>query len=319
MRRFKRLAALVLLLLLALAGLFAYTFFPITLEPDPNAADGIGRGRSVASELPEVMVSIVKAGRMSASQAFSYRGGSWSANYENGMMAVLVRHPTATFFLDTGFGSRVDEHWKTIPALMRALSTIHKETTLKDQLAANGIAPEQLKMALITHSHWDHISGLEDFPGLEVWMPQAEFDFIKSGRYPGLADQMIDHLKVKTFEFRPEPYENFNSSYDLFGDRSIILVPLPGHTPGSLGMFVNLRSGRRYFFIGDLTWSQEGIDLPAERPWLARKLVDMNEAEVRSMIRKVHALKSVDSSLTVVPAHDRRLHDRLPSFPNWLE
>ena len=319
MGRFRRLAGGVLLLLLLLAGLLAYTFLPKTLQPDPGTVDGIGRGRRAALELPEVMVSIVKAGKMPASQAFSYRGGSWSADYENGMIAVLVRHPAATFILDTGFGSRVDDHWKTIPALMRALSTFHKETTLKEQLAANGIAPAQLKMALITHSHWDHISGLEDFPGLEVWMPQEELDFIRSGRYPGLADQMIDHLKVRTFEFRPEPYENFNASFDLFGDRSVVIVPLPGHTPGSLGMFVNLRSGKRYFFIGDLTWSQEGIDLPAERPWIARKLVDMDEAQVRTVIGRVHALKAADPALIVVPAHDRRLHDRLPSFPNWLD
>ena len=40
---------------------------------------------------------------------------------------------------------------------------------------------------------------------------------------------------------------------DLFDDGSVVFVPLPGHTGGSNGMFVNLRSGKRFFFMGDLT------------------------------------------------------------------
>src|SRR5262249_53518929 len=144
--------------------------------------------------------------------------------------------------------------------------------------------------AVITHSHWDHISGLEDFPGIKVWMPQSELNFIRQRRMPGLIDQMIDRLNVQTFDFTGGPYENFEQSLDLFGDGSVVLVPLPGHTDGSIGVFVNLHSGKRFLFTGDLTWSLEGFQLPAERPWLARRLVDYNEDEVRSSIVKVHRL-----------------------------
>ncbi|MEP7270529.1 MAG: MBL fold metallo-hydrolase, partial [Acidobacteriota bacterium] len=173
------------------------------------------------------------------------------------------------------------------------------------------------KMAIISHSHWDHISGLDDLPRLEVWMARAELDFVHSHKYPGLIDQMIGRLKVHPFDFSSGHYENFDTSLDLFGDGSVVLVPLPGHTWGSTGMFVNLRSGRRFLFIGDLTWSREGIDIPAERPWLARFLVDTDDAEVRRSILKVHALKKADASLVVVPAHDRRVHDQIASLPGF--
>src|SRR5262249_38058217 len=52
----------------------------------------------------------------------------------------------------------------------------------------------------------------------------------------------------------------------LENDGSVALAPLPGHTTGSTGVFVNLRSGKRYLFTGDLTWALEGFKLPAERP-----------------------------------------------------
>lgn len=308
------LQAVALLLLIALCVL-VYSFLPMTIPPDPSLVQGIGRGRRDPAGMPEVTMSLIKAGKMPALQLFAYRGGSPRVVVENGMAAILVRHPQATLLFDTGFGSKVDEHWKTIPSLMRALSSYTKETPAATQLVQKGIALDEVKMAVISHSHWDHISGLVDFPGLEVWMPQTELDFIRAHRYPGLIDQMIDGLKVHAFLFSNGPYENFETSLDLFKDGSIVLVPLPGHTPGSTGMFVNLKSGKRFLFIGDLTWSSEGIDIPAERPWLARYLVDMDEAEVRRSILKVNALKSTDPALVVVPAHDRRVHDQIATFP----
>lgn len=314
-KRIKSLFKIIGVVVVVGLALLVYTFMPMTLARDPALARGIGRGRRDPGQLPEVTLSLMKTGKMPARRSFSYRGGSWSEVGENGMAAILVRHPQATFLFDTGFGSDVESHWQTIPWLMRQLSTYVAEPTAAAQLRAHGIGPEQIRWAIISHSHWDHISGLDDFPGLEVRMPQSELDFIHARRYPGLIDEMIDRLRVKPFEFTSEPYENFDSSLDLFNDGSVVLVPLPGHTEGSTGMFVNLKSGKRYFFIGDLTWTREGVVLPAERPWLARKLVDIDDAEVRRSILRVHELARADQNLVVVPAHDRRMHEEIAEFP----
>src|SRR5215468_10006714 len=311
-----KIAGVIAVLLLAL---LAYTFAPAKLDVAANqtpAPEG-SRGRPDPAQLPEVTISILKAGKMPAKQSFVYRGGSWFGPYENGMAAILVRHPKASFLIDSGFGANVDQHWKTIPWLVRQLSSYVKETPAAAQLQQNGIALDQIKFAVITHSHWDHISGLEDFPGLEVRMPTAELQFIRDRKMPGLIDQMIDKLNVHTFDFTGGPYENFDRSLDLFNDGSVVLVPLPGHNTGSTGVFVNLRSGKRFLFTGDLTWALEGFELPAERPWLARRLVDYDEAEVRRSIIKVHLLMRKYPDLIVVPAHDRRVHDRIASLPRF--
>jgi len=70
-------------------------------------------------------------------------------------------------------------------------------------------------------------------------------------------------------------------------------------------------------FTGDLTWALEGVELPAERPWLARRLADYDEAEVRRSIIKVYQLMRKYPDLIVVPAHDRRVHDRIASLPQF--
>lgn len=302
-----------------LLGLLIYTFLPMKLDVAANQSGApFSTGRKPdPARLPEIRLSLLRAGKMPARQAFAYRGGNWSGAYENGMAAILVRHPQATFLIDGGFGANVAEHWKTIPWLMRQLSSYVRETPAAEQLLQHGIAPGQINFAVITHSHWDHISGLEDFPGLEVRMPVAERAFIDAHKYPGLIDQMIGTMNVRTFDFTSGPYENFDRSLDLFNDGSVVLVPLPGHTDGSTGVFVNLHSGKRFLFTGDLTWAIEGFQLPAERPWLARKLVDADEAEVRRSIVKVHLLMRKYPDLVIVPAHDRRIHERIAGLPNF--
>lgn len=310
---------IVVLVLIVLIGLFVYTLMPAKL--DTGAAEtnkAFAPAKALAKENPpEVSLSILKTGKMLSQQMFSWRGGKFGETQEFGMAAILVKHPKGIFLFDSGFGKNVDEHFKTAPWLMRQLSKYEKEVPAAEQLSKQGITPEQISAVYISHSHWDHVSGLEDFPGVEVRMPAAELEFIRAHRNPGLIDQFIDKLKVKTFEFTDTPYENFARSFDLFEDGSVVFVPLPGHTEGSTGMFVNLPSGKRFFFIGDLTWAIEGVQLPAERPWLARRLVDYDEEEVRRSVVRVHWLMEKYPEMIIVPAHDRRVHDRIKAFPEF--
>lgn len=304
------------LLSVILLGLLVFSFMPMKL---PVAAEGAftTTNKPDSTDLPEVRISILKTGKMLSRQVFVWRGGNWNTIQESGMAALLVRHPQGDFLFDTGFGRNVDRHFETLPFLFKKFSSIVKEKPAVEQLQQQGIAPEQIKMIFISHSHWDHISGLEDFPNAEVWMPQTELDFIHDGKKPGLIDQMIDNLKVHAFEFTNGRYENFERSFDLFSDGSIVLVPLPGHTEGSAGMFVNLHSGKRFFFVGDLTWALEGLQLPAERPWVTRRTADYDAVEVRQNIIKVYQLMEQYPDLIVVPAHDRNVQNKIAGFPEF--
>ncbi|MBO0859338.1 MAG: hypothetical protein J2P21_12825 [Chloracidobacterium sp.] len=49
---------------------------------------------------------------------------------------------------------------------------------------------------------------------------------------------------------------------------------------------------------------------------MSRKLVDYDEAETRRSIVKIHLLMRKYPNLIIVPAHDRRVHDRIASLPN---
>lgn len=316
---FKRLLLGVGIIAILLLASLGYTFTAKTIDVSAYevGAPTFERGKdSNPASLPDVTLSLIKCGNMTSKQVFVYRGGSVGQNYESGMAAILVRHPKGAFLFDAGFGANVDQHVKTIPLLMRAFSSYEKETPAAAQLKEQGIGTEDIRAVIISHSHWDHVSGLDGFPGAQVWLLSEEAEYIRHLGKGELVNQMRDKVKLNSISLMAKQYENFRRSLDIFVDGSIVLVPLPGHTPGSLGMFVNLRSGKRFFFIGDLTWAIEGVQLPAERPWLSRTLVDNDDDEVRRSIVQVHELMNRYPDMVIVPAHDRRVHARIASFPD---
>jgi hypothetical protein len=68
-------------------------------------------------------------------------------------------------------------------------------------------------------------------------------------------------------------------------------------------------SGRRYAFIGDLTWQLDGIRRRVERPLLMRKLADSDPGQVRQGLLHVIALADL---MQIVPAHDLNAYDGIP-------
>lgn len=254
----------------------------------------------------------ISSGDISSRAALAYQGGDFSEHRRFSVGAILVQHPGGNLLFDAGFGEHVDEHVKTTPLLLQWLTRYTKGIPVGQQLAAAGIPPAALKAVVLTHAHWDHVSGLENLPGVPVWVTRQELDFVAGGhRATALARQLgTASYTVKAFD--GGPYLGFAASHDVFGDGSVVLVPAPGHTPGSLIAFIALPSGQRYALIGDLAWQSEGVDLPAEKPWLSRRVSDIDADATRSLLARMHALKAAHPALVVVPAHDARVWDQLP-------
>ncbi|NKI40132.1 MBL fold metallo-hydrolase [Streptomyces physcomitrii] len=259
----------------------------------------------------DVSVSVAETGVMRSNAVFAYRGGGFE-QLVFGMDSLVVRHPERTLLVDTGFGRRLREHTRTVPRLMRAVSAIELDVALADRLAAGGLGAGDVSVVL-THAHWDHVSGLEDLPGVPVHVNAAERDFIRTGGRPTELIRGFGELNYQLYDFDNGPYAGFPESHDLLGDGSVVLVPVGGHTPGSVLVFVRT-PGRDLCLIGDQAWQREGVDLPAERPWVSCCLVDHDAARVRANLGLLHRLQEANPELLLVPAHDRGPRAALPRF-----
>jgi glyoxylase-like metal-dependent hydrolase (beta-lactamase superfamily II) len=290
-------------------ALFLHTFSPSPL-PMPKPYTG-----PVPSATPpkEIGVYALVAGVNHRVAAFGYRGGSLFERREFSMAGALVSHPKGDLLIDTGFGRNIDEQFRTLPFVVRAITFYSLWRPAADQLRDVGYDQKSLRAILLTHSHWDHVSGLPDFLGVPVWVTPQEREFIRKSGDMDFC-RLFTGVRYEEYGFEGGPYFGFPASHDVYGDGSIVVVPAFGHTPGSVIIFVTLHNGTRYAFVGDLVWQLEGITLREERPWITRRRADTDAQGTRENLLRMIALKERLPDLIIVPAHDVRAFAGIPSL-----
>ena len=303
-----RIVRAALVVLMFLLGVFLHGFAAAPL-PAPPPFDGV---LPPASPPAEMAVFQVPTGVIHRSALFAYRGGSYRDKRDFAMTATLVKHPRGDLLIDTAFGRHLEEHLGEMPFLFRAITDYTVFQPAADALVAAGYDPKTLHGIVLTHAHWDHTSGVADFPDTPVWVTYEERRYIRDAGMLTAVIRNTPDVRYVEYGFGDGPYLDFPRSRDVYGDGSIVVVPAPGHTPGSVIVFLALPSGKRYALVGDLVWQREGIFEREERPWLWRTLADADAEGVRTSILRMAAIVARFPDLVVVPAHDGRGFAEMP-------
>ena len=222
------------------------------------------------------------------------------------MGAFLVEHAQARFLVDPALCATV--HKRVLPGLPFPLGLLVSPERpvlgLADALATRELSGDDIDFALSTHLHWDHVSGLLDLPdSVELRVPGAEYDWAMRGdRAPyGVVRAPLVDRRVATINLDGPAVLTFERSHDLFGDGAVILVDLPGHTPGSIGVLLAVDDGTRVLLAGDAVWNTVQIELIREKAPMPGRLFDADPDRTFETIQRLHALPE---GIEVVASHD---------------
>jgi len=231
----KRIVLLLFALVVVMAAALYVLYFRRTplLPAAPHAP-----AAPVISRIPGISACWVETAKTFSNFSFGSTAGS-----------VLVKHPAGDLLIDTGSSSHYDQEISGYPFLtwlkLKALAgQLRPKVPLPDLLRRIGEDPTKLRWAILSHAHLDHAGGLMDLPRLPVLLTREELQFaadpgVQAKGYVIAAHaQLFPPVTAPTLRFEPAPYETFDESADLYRDGSVVAVPLRGHTPGSVGIFV---------------------------------------------------------------------------------
>jgi N-acyl homoserine lactone hydrolase len=233
--------------------------------------------------------------------------------------AFLIEHPGVGLVLvDTGLHASVAVDPKqNLGPLLGRLYTIEMEPeqTIAAQLRALGIAPDDIKIVVMTHMHMDHTSAISDFTEATYVLGEGEWGAFSAPRST-FHGYIKKHAAVAV-EFREvvydtrvvDSYSTFGRSFDLFGDGSVRLVYTPGHSRGHQSVVLRLKNreallaGDAVYALATLEHERRGLFLDDEHTW-------------RRSLRELQLYRRENPDALVIASHD---HERWPELEERYE
>ena len=280
------------------------------VEEDPTVQNSDALVRSV---------QVLDCGR--AEQHWEHRNGSplpklWWVFFgrrwvDLPLQAFLIVHRDGLVLFDTGIDPAVQLDSSYIKQaigrfLLPRIFRLHlnAEDRIDHVLRKSGASPEEIKTAVISHLDFDHVGGIRHIPQADLLVSEEEWSILAEP-HPEQDWILREHIEIPSakwqqISFAPtdDPlFEGFDGIHDVAGDGSMILLPTPGHTKGSISMLIRQVDWDPILLVADLTYEvalmeKDVVPGVGDRPKLLASYA------------KVRKLKERLPNLAIVPSHD---------------
>lgn len=204
---------------------------------------------------------------------------------------ILLRHSQGNVLFDTGCHPAVAEnaeaHWGGLAKIMTPV--MKPDDNVIAALAGVGLTCDDIDVVLCSHLHADHC-------GCNTFFKRATFVIhakeVAAARAP---DAEAAGYLASEWE-QPAPIDMIDGERDLFGDGRIVLIPLPGHTPGTTGALVALDKSGAFFLASD------NVSL---RSTLDTRIIPRNTWNADALAKSLTEVRHIEASgATVLCGHD---------------
>ncbi len=221
--------------------------------------------------------------------------------------AFLIEHPSAgPVLVDTGFHPSVAVDPKRNMGRISTLLyefRVTAEQALHVQLQARGVDPQDVRVVIMTHLHWDHASGVSELPAATFVLDRREWPAARAHRsfMRGYTPrQLAGGLDWRAVDFDAPGVGSvgpFGHGVDLFGDGSVRLLSTPGHTRGHQSVLLRL-GDREALLTGDAAYSRRTIEKTV------MPLLSADERLFRRSLSEIQRFAAQSPDALVVPGHD---------------
>lgn len=167
----------------------------------------------------------------------------------------LLRHGQANVLFDTGCHPKVPEdpaaRWGALAKIMTPLMS--GEDNVIAELAKVGLQPSDIDVVVNSHLHTDHCGCNAFFPKATFIAHALEIEAARAAQGDMTGYILADWETAAS-------REALTGERDLFGDGRIVLLHMPGHTPGSMAGLVQLDRSGRLLLAGDTVSLMETLE-----------------------------------------------------------
>lgn len=178
--------------------------------------------------------------------------------------AYLIEHPKGRILVDTGWHREMSpdgvydrkSQIKSLGSWQLYLvnqGRIAKGQAIDEHLAKMGLKPSDIDYVLLTHLDCDHANGLSQIKGAKhILVARDEMAGIKKG--------LTERIRYQERWWKGVDMELFDwngtegpvgRSYDLFGDGSVAMVNIPGHSAGLCAVKIRNEEGKFVLLFSD--------------------------------------------------------------------
>lgn len=181
-----------------------------------------------------------------------------------------------------------------------------------DKLAEAGYQAANVEVAVLSHLHFDHSGGIGDLPNAEFLVAPEAWDHLINSPHPERDYVSRRHVLVpgatwRVMDFTPTDDPDlapFGAAFDVMGDGSLMVVPTPGHAPGSVSLLIRRNDAPPVLLIGDLTYSEELL-------MQDRVAATGDKTLLLESYAKVRAMKAANPDLIMIASHDTTATEKL--------
>jgi glyoxylase-like metal-dependent hydrolase (beta-lactamase superfamily II) len=258
-----------------------YVLLDIPAGPAGDFAIDLGALHAAATAggtLPE-RIEVEKVGDFSFPQGFVVAGGGFR-KHPMVLLSHRVLWSDRSLIIDTAMSP---EAAKKMPG-----STM--DTAAYARLQA---AMKKADTIVFSHEHPDHVGGVAGAP-----------DFAAIASKVRMTREQLNGPKLERDQFpadalgklKPLDYQGLYAVAP-----GVVLQKAPGHSVGTQLVYVELASGARFLFVGDIAWSFDNIRQQTGRPVLDGLMMKEDRPAVAAQVR---ALGHLPQDVHIIVAHD---------------